>query len=507
MKSRFRIGLLTLLAFLPISGCGDPDNPSPASTIRPGTVEQNGLMAFPISQLGTAGDPIPYYDEASQTTYLYYLLNEASRLGQGEHPIALLTTKDFISYKDEGVVINYETPSSQDYLLGTGSVIKDQAGLYHFFYTGWNPNHSATVQYTEKVQHATSTDLRTWSKKPTAGFYGGTNDFRDPEVVYMAEKSEYWMLITTNRDGKPVLEKYVSKDLTSWVDDSVFYSGEGYNMECPTLLHYNGYWYLSFSLQAPDGTQERVTKYRYRKSLDTGSWLVPYSDSFDWAGLYAGKTYATGTDMYITGWTGERNSSVDNGSLGWGGNLVTHHLVQQIDGTLVPEAVSALDTSLSHAVEHNTLSESSTFDTDAIAFATAASEYRIYEGFPTTNASRVTFDLTSGTSGKDGIAFGVNKNQASGFVSLVFNHSEGTVALYPCGQDEISGKEPTLTTSLALPAGRAVSCELIVQGNVITLYVGGLKALTTKVYALPGKDFGFFGLDSATSFADIRFFE
>ncbi|MGT4007271.1 glycosyl hydrolase, partial [Escherichia coli] len=106
-------------------------------------------------------------------------------------------------------------------LLGTGSIIK-VGDTWHAWYTAHNEN----VFPVESVMHATSKDRLHWVKHPQdtllpGGNYRG-NDFRDPHVVWVEEKKEYWMLITTRSNGRGVIARYSSTDLKHWEDRGVF---------------------------------------------------------------------------------------------------------------------------------------------------------------------------------------------------------------------------------------------------------------------------------------------
>jgi beta-fructofuranosidase len=65
--------------------------------------------------------------------------------------------------------------------------------------------------------HATSKDRFHWVKHPQDTILPGANyrgnDFRDPHVVWVDEKKEYWMLITTRSKGRGIIARYSSTDL------------------------------------------------------------------------------------------------------------------------------------------------------------------------------------------------------------------------------------------------------------------------------------------------------
>ena len=83
------------------------------------------------------GAPMPYFD--GEKFNIFYL--EDLRDGDvGFHPWSLFTTNNFYEYNNEGQVIPYsKNTQDQDLALGTGSVIKDNNGVFHAFYTDHNP--------------------------------------------------------------------------------------------------------------------------------------------------------------------------------------------------------------------------------------------------------------------------------------------------------------------------------------------------------------------------------
>ena len=120
------------------------------------SVDQKGMQINPKSIVGYVGDVMPFYEDGEMN--IFYL-QDGRNTYLGYHPFALMTTKDFVNYKDYGEVIPYENDLySQDMALGTGSVIKDKNGIYHCFYTGHNDYKNNGLPWFEKIQHATSLD-------------------------------------------------------------------------------------------------------------------------------------------------------------------------------------------------------------------------------------------------------------------------------------------------------------------------------------------------------------
>ncbi len=205
-------------------------------------------------------------------------------------------------------------------------MIKDKDELYHAFYTA----HNGDLDPKEAIMHATSKDGEKWDKLPDHTFFASSayeaNDFRDPYVFYVEESNNYWMLITTRQGGTGVIAKYVSDDLENWTDDGVFFKndiGNDSNLECPSVVFYEGKWYLAFS----DQWDQRVVHYRVADSLE-GPFEKPERglDHVDGAGFYAGRLETDGENLYLVGWIPTKDEHDDRFNYNWAGNLAVHQL-------------------------------------------------------------------------------------------------------------------------------------------------------------------------------------
>lgn len=314
---------------------------------------------FPDSGYSWVGDTMPFFD--GEEFRIFYL--EDLRDGDtGFHPWSLLTTKDFTDYQHDSKVIPYDTSNefAKDSALGTGSVVKGKDGLYHAFYTGFNWRSMPK----ETIMHAISRDLVSWQKVPEDSFHGSKpyiydDTFRDPNVFYNEDYGEYWMLITTrSKKARGVIALYTSKDLKHWEDQGIFFEndmGSDANMECPTLLKYGDYWYLTFSDQWPS----RVVHYRMAKD-SKGPFVKPERDYFDASGFYAGKMVEDKDNLYLVGWTPTKAGGKDKNPTDWAGNLVAHQLKQREDGTLYPVPVEKMTERMQKPVEMAPITERGT---------------------------------------------------------------------------------------------------------------------------------------------------
>ncbi len=480
-----------------------------------GYVQSESIDLFPKPDEGYAGDPIPFYD--GENLNVYYIHDARSWNDGYFHPWNLFRTNNFYEWEDMGRVIagNYNDKANQDYGIGTGTVLEGHDGKYHAFYTGWNGYPQADVEFTEKVQHAVSDDLIHWTKIPEDGFYGGVDDFRDPHVVWVPEDNCYWMLVSTWRgfgDYTAVLKWYKSEDLSDWEYAGIFYDDavNGDFMECPTLMQYNGYWYLSYFQKAVDGTNARVTRYVYKKDLSDPEWIRPEVDYFDGAGLSAARLVACGDKLVTVGWIGTKISDWDEGLFTWAGNLAVHELRQRSDGSLYVVPVEGVLGALSHETGYAPAytGDAVTYKDGNISFGESDRfQYLLFEEMRG-EALKTQFTLSS-EGGKAGLTF-ARGDTGYGEVCIEFDFEEGLISFF--------NTKPTLTDPLfsdvasqavvALPAAKdgKYACTMLSQGECLTLYVNDEIALSTRIYDLTGYGFGFYAAGQKAEVSALKFY-
>jgi beta-fructofuranosidase len=494
LHSAFRIVLLKaapLLFAAGVAACGGADNPSSAATssVMPAYARLASPDAAPGSvtsiypQFGNSalGDPMPY--SANGQLHIFYLFDGATG-GEAFHPWYHATTMDFFHYSDLGEALPVvQDRSSREFALGTGSVI--QVGdTYHAYYTGFNNR----LNPVEAIRHATSHDLVHWTKHPEQTLYAPAgyerNDFRDPHVIRVEEKGEYWMLVTARSGGRGVIARLVSKDLVKWEDGGILfindsYTGDG-NLECPTLFRIGDYWYLSFSDQSPT----RRTQYRVSRRPD-GPFEKSTSVALDGAGFYAGKVVEHAGQTYVTGWAPHKELLKDAGDFLWGGNLVAHQLVQQADGALavrVPDAVRSLFAGAGPS--------STRFDTVALQSAELSGKsLGVFDGDPQA-VYRIAgkFKRVAGSGGEFGFEFGVDPS--GGRTSLAIDTGDNSLKFFNLPLSQATGTRPQ--AQLEIPIGPTLDFEIYINGSVAVMYVDDTYAFTSRMYGLLGAEWRVF---------------
>lgn len=503
--------ILSSFSLLSLCGCGgssseislsseasnDPSLPGKGST-----VQDEDLSFSPKSVVGYVGDPMPYFSDGVMNVFY---LQDGRNTNLGYHPIALMETTDNTSFKDYGAVLPYvDNIYDPDLAIGTGSVIKDESGLYHCFYTGHNDNKSSGLPYYEKIQHATSPDKKTWTKIPADGFYGGTNDFRDPYVTYMKDESLYWMLVATRASGRGgALRLYKSSDLHQWSDFGYyFYNDSGsYTMECPTLLNFAGCWYLSYSEQGSN----RVTHYRYRTSLTSGSWQKPDLDYFDSEGFYAGRMEKMDNRLFIYGWCATKSGEYDGGDYDWAGNLVVHELKTRADHTLYPSLPKERKSKLNHRVYYK--DPSGNFLIDGPSFSGSSFSESNFDPL-SKNKTLLSFTAVTGSSSSEfGLSFGAISSNEAGSLGIVFAPQYGYLSFNNNFSKDYDIGVFTGRIPLNLAADGSYKIDVIIDGMIVTVYVNDEVALTSRLYDMPKKRFGFFAKGGDVTFKEVAFYE
>ncbi len=403
---------------------------------------------YPRSPESFVGDPMPYYN--GKDFLIYYL--EDQRLDTiGFHPFSLLRTRNFYQYVDEGEVLPYvNEEDSIERALGTGSITQDKQGTYHAFYTG----HNGSLMPKEQIMHAISRDGIKWEKIEHDTFKAGPNyaadDFRDPFVFWEEESQEYWMLITTRANDTGVIARYTSTDLSNWQDEGIFFSndlGDDSNLECPSLVHYQGKWYLAFS----DQFGERLVHYRVADEITGEFKRVDESDYVDGAGFYAGRLETDGENLYLVGWIPTKDNHEDRGNYNWAGNLAVHQLRSNEAGILSPTLPIAATKKITQ--ETIALEQEQT-----LAFK---EESMLYQSTYSPTNKRIVLSVG-------------DQNH------VVLDFNQQTMAYYYDHFDNLENSESK--TAIQFEESDAYSVQIVKEKDILVVYTGG-KALSNRIYA------------------------
>jgi beta-fructofuranosidase len=245
------------------------------------------------------------------------------------------TSRDLVTWTHLGTMFAPATaPAWDDSTTWTGSVVQDDAGLWHLFYTGTT---KADASMYQRIGHATSRDLHSWQRVgdglcldltgPNAECYeaehmvGHWHDraMRDPWVMRDPDSDGWLMYFTARAPGiaEPnaggAIGFATSPDLATWtLRPPVFTGGYG-QLEVPQVFEVNGIWYCLFCTAASQwSAQTRATN--PQKPLTgthyliadhpRGPWRIaagPFLDGGDPCRRYAARIVQTPEGMVILG--------------------------------------------------------------------------------------------------------------------------------------------------------------------------------------------------------------
>jgi beta-fructofuranosidase len=178
-------------------------------------------------------------------------------------------------------LVHSDGPAFDEQGIWTGSVIRDDEGLWHMFFTGIDREGRGRVQ---RIGHAVSTDLLGWSRISDAPIVvaderwyetdatHGRENWRDPWVF--REGSNWRMLITAHGNLGPESERgciatAVSTDLEKWTVEAPLASQAGLRqLEVLQLVECDGQYVVVFCLCAADVHAEGLPRV-------TGTWSAP----------------------------------------------------------------------------------------------------------------------------------------------------------------------------------------------------------------------------------------
>jgi beta-fructofuranosidase len=187
---------------------------------------------------------------------------------------------DLINWEHLGTCFRpSQGPAWDDYTTWTGSVVRDEAGLWHLFYTG--ASHSEDALY-QRIGHATSRNLHDWERVGDGlcldlaglGAEAYEADFetsvwhdramRDPWVMRDPEGDGWLMFFTCRASGvaEPnaggAIGCATSPDLQHWtLEPPVFVGGYG-QLEVPQVFEHRGRWFCLFCTAAEHFSAEQA---------------------------------------------------------------------------------------------------------------------------------------------------------------------------------------------------------------------------------------------------------
>ncbi|MGB8817787.1 MAG: hypothetical protein WCC66_07685 [Rhizobiaceae bacterium] len=241
-------------------------------------------------------------------------------------------SKDLVNWTHLGTCFEpSKTKAWDDWTTWTGSVVKDDAGLWHLFYTGTMHDLQGMHQ---RIGHATSKDMHSWERVgeglcldisgPDYEEYtpGHWHDraMRDPWVMRDPDGNGWFMYFTARVPGMAepnaggAIGFATSPDLFTWTLQPPVYRGGMFGqMEVPQVFEHNGKWYCLFCTSAFHWSeayrklnpQSPVTGTHYLiADHPRGPWKVAPGAFFDGtmpANRYSGKIIMKDGQLYTMG--------------------------------------------------------------------------------------------------------------------------------------------------------------------------------------------------------------
>ena len=525
-------GLFFILSFTMISASCTPLEPDPGNnhpkidetlTKRTTATEIEAIKTvyetFYKPANAVTGDPMPYYNEADQTFYVYFLLGRFSGYPAGG--VYLTKTKDFAKF------VPLNTPSPQiltgkvgewDINMGTGDVIKKDNN-YHFFYTVFST--PSTVSKATLANHLSSGE---WYKKPSFKIlpptFCKTSEFRDPDVYWDDTRNKYVMLVGgQTTDNRAVLVRYQSDDLNSWEEIQSLYQAQDNNNpkkyefptdthlpECAEVFKLGDKWYLIFSRINRDN--HRKTFYRIASSPD-GPWEIckdenGHHEIFDGLWLYAAKTSFDGKHRYLSGWASTGQDKQPNiNELTWGGNLITHKLIQQPSGKLYPVIPDALNAKFSKTVDFKDIKQKGSVVKNKNLFTLSGNSEVVFNRNTSSLKIELKIDASKATKGF-GIGFGAYENQEETYkiiFDITSNNQYNSPALFMYHKN----KELNFTP-LIVSANKQFEVKIIIEKQVCVMYINDNVAFTNHISTMEQNPWMIFSDSDVVRFFDIKIF-
>ncbi|ERK72106.1 family 43 glycosylhydrolase [Leifsonia aquatica] len=433
-----------------------------------------------------AGDPIPF--RIGEETHLFYLSSPAGTL---DYPERVRTTwqharsRDLVSWEELAPAVAPGDVGAYDGGgIWTGSIVEND-GRYYLFYTG----HHVGAPNPQTICLAVSDDLVNFTKYadnpvllPTADYE--QVDWRDPYVFFNEDEGLWWMLIATRLAEGPhwrrgAIALATSPDLMTWtVEEKPFYTpGDTYCPECPELWELDGRWYLVYSRFSEEvGTIYRVA------DRPRGPFRIPANESLGGRRWYASKSAAHPGGRAFFGWVHDRVTADGGPRWLWGGDFALPRIVRA-------NAAGDLEVGLARGVidewPHETLRRDVALDGVG-----GNSEVRLGV-LPDSAVIRATFtDATAAIVGLDLI---VDDHAAGWRIELDRGRGRARLAAVPSPLDDfwadLTGRAgqyrevdgPILASAESLELGERVELVVVLDGEIVEIYLDGRVALTQRL--------------------------
>lgn len=258
-------------------------------------------------------------------------------------------------------------PAFDDLATWTGSIVRDDAGIWRMFYTGVNREGGGLIQ---RIGSATSPDLKVWHRheptgviKPDVRWYESIADnfwpdeaWRDPWVFRDQTNGQWHMLVTARAKSGPADQRGVvghatSEDLTNWtVREPLSTTEAGFGqLEVLQVAAVDGRNVLLFSCLSSELSDERKARGErggiWAVNVDTltGPFDIEHAYRVADETLYVGRLVQDRSGVWQ--FLAFKNTALDGE---WIGEITDPMPVAWVDNRLtIPSALANLDANLS----------------------------------------------------------------------------------------------------------------------------------------------------------------
>ena len=221
--------------------------------------------------------------------------------------------------------------------------------------------------------------------------------------------------------------------------------------------------------------------------------------------FYAAKTAEYDGNRYLCGWVGRKPEPKDAGSYDWAGSLLIHELVQKEDGTLgVKEPSDLQDYFVTEELPVMAGMMGNVQEQDGAYLLSAEKDDVALADFGMRKPTMLLeCNVSLGEDGYAGFAFGMGDDYGK-YTGLVLDARNQSIHYEGCVLSRIAYVEPLIRTDFAFEPGREYHVKLVMENEIVILYIDDTKALSNRIYkSVDGAHWGIFANNMECTFSDI----
>jgi beta-fructofuranosidase len=215
--------------------------------------------------------------------------------------------------------------------------------------------------------------------------------------------------------------------------------------------------------------------------------------------LYACKTTSDDTNRYLFGWVPTKDGSTDAGGKDYAGNMSSHLLTQNADGTLSVGVPAAIEKAFYKENEVTATAKSSDETTSGLDYQLTSpgdTSYALFGKMKTSCIIKTTVSFSQ-TPQNFGFLLGTSSVSSQTY-QLGFQNGNAQSVFVNGGAASTDATLP-----FALTAGTNYSLEVVVENSIATMYINGVAALTTRVYSMQNAPWGVYTVSGTATFKNL----